>query len=429
MTQTIEVGMLGLGTVGSGVVARLTRAATKIEQTQGLRLHLATVAVHHLRAPRAVQLPVGTRLTDDWQQVVTDPRIQLVIEVMGTIATAKAAIIAALTHGKSVVTANKDLMATNGEQLIALAQRQGCDLFYEASVAGGIPILRTLTDSYATDQVQRVAGIINGTANYILTAMTSQGQSYQTALTAAQQAGYAEADPTNDVTGLDTAYKLCILSQFAFGQTVDLTRLQPTGITALTATDCQQAQQAGYQLKLLAQAERHGSNLYVRVAPTAIPQTSALSQVAGVQNGVAITSDAIGDSLYTGPGAGSTATANSVLNDVLVAANHLVTATRGLAFNRNHVQLRVHALDQLPQRYLLVSSLSRLTLQTYANEVDFSIQPTAGPALITTAVTPTQLAQLQRLTTINGQAQVTAIPIAFSTQPAAAAVTAIQAVS
>ncbi|MFC6202073.1 homoserine dehydrogenase [Lactiplantibacillus nangangensis] len=305
MTQTIEVGMLGLGTVGSGVVMRLTQAATKIEQTQGIRLHLAAVAVHHLNAPRAVTLPIGTRLTDKIATVVTDPHIQIVIEVMGTLATAEAAIVAALQHGKSVITANKDLIATAGPRLIALAQRQQCDLFYEASVAGGIPILRTLTDSYATDQVQQVAGIINGTANYILSAMTATGATYAEALAAAQRAGYAEADPTNDVSGLDTTYKLMILSQFAFGQGLTISQIQPQGITMITAAACQQAAQSGWQVKLLAQAQLQVGQLYCRVAPVAVPNTLALSQINGVQNGVAVRSQAIGQSLYTGPGAGA----------------------------------------------------------------------------------------------------------------------------
>lgn len=267
MTTTIEVGMLGLGTVGSGVVERLTRSAAKIEQTQGIRLHLAAVAVNHLNAPRTVQLPIGTRLTDSLTNVVCDRKIQLVIEVMGTVATAKKAIVAALNQGKAVVTANKDLIATAGPELAALAKKQGCDLFYEASVAGGIPILRTLTDSYVTDNVQAVSGIINGTANYMLSAMAT-GQSYEQALATAQAAGYAEANPTNDVAGIDAAYKLMILSRFAFGQELSLPQIAPTGITHLSASICRLAAENGWQIKLLAQIQRHGSGLYCRVAPS-----------------------------------------------------------------------------------------------------------------------------------------------------------------
>ncbi|MFC6182174.1 homoserine dehydrogenase [Lactiplantibacillus daowaiensis] len=365
MTTTIEVGMLGLGTVGSGVVSRLQQAATQIEQTQGLRLHLAAVAVNHLAAPRAVTLPLGTRLTDSIQAVVTDPKIQLVIEVMGTLEVAEQAIATALKHGKSVITANKDLIATAGDRLIAVAQRQHCDLFYEASVAGGIPILRTLTDSYATDQVTALAGIINGTANYMLSAMTA-GQTYAQALAAAQTAGYAEADPTNDVLGLDTAYKLMILSRFAFGQGPTLPTLQPTGITQLTPTICQQAARSGWQVKLLAQAQPANGQLYCRVAPVAVPSQQALSQVGGVQNGVAVTSRAIGASLYTGPGAGSTATANSVLNDVIVAAHNLIHQTAGVAFNRQRQCLPVANFNQLSQAYLLFSSDSEHAWQRLA---------------------------------------------------------------
>ncbi|MDV0431438.1 homoserine dehydrogenase [Lactiplantibacillus sp. DA1] len=373
MTTTIEVGMLGLGTVGSGVVERLTRSATKIEQTQGIRLHLAAVAVNHLNAHRSVQLPIGTRLTDSLTNVVCDQQIQLIIEVMGTVATAKAAIVAALNQGKAVVTANKDLIATAGPELAALAKKRGCDLFYEASVAGGIPILRTLTDSYATDNVQSVSGIINGTANYILSAMTA-GQSYEQALAAAQTAGYAEADPTNDVAGVDAAYKLMILSRFAFGQELTLSQIRPVGITALTAVDCQLAAENGWGVKLLAQIQQHVTGLYCRVAPVAVPTNQSLSQIDGVQNAIVIQSEAIGTGLYTGPGAGSTATANSVLNDVLVAAKHLISDHQVVRNPEPVAPLTVARLDQLTQTYLGFSTVSQEELKRRANEADFSVE-------------------------------------------------------
>lgn len=405
MTTTIEVGMLGLGTVGSGVVERLTQAARKIEQTQGIRLHLAAVAVNHLNAPRAVKLPIGTRLTDSLTNVVCDQRIQLIIEVMGTVATAKSAIKAALNQGKSVVTANKDLIATAGAELTALARRQHCDLFYEASVAGGIPILRTLTDSYATDNIQSVDGIINGTANYILSAMTA-GQTYDDALAAAQAAGYAEADPTNDVGGIDAAYKLMILSRFAFGQGLTFQQVAPVGITGLSATICQTVAQHGWQIKLLAQATQHNQQLYCRVAPVAVAQTQPLSEIAGVQNAIAVQSDAIGASLYTGPGAGSTATANSVLNDVIVAAQHLVNGQPAVNTALPINQGVVTNLADLSQDYLVVGAKAVSAVQVYANEVDFSLQTLAPDCLRLNALTARQRQQVAR------QVQVTLVPIA-----------------
>lgn len=394
MTTTIEVGMLGFGTVGSGVVARLTRVAARIERTQGLRLHLAAVAVSHLNAPRAAQLPLGTRLTDSIADVVDDSQIQLVIEVMGTIVTAKRAITAALTNGKSVVTANKDLMATAGEQLLALARRNHCDLFYEASVAGGIPILRTLTDSYVTDTVTEVTGIINGTANYILSAMTESGLSYQQALTAAQRAGYAETDPTNDVTGLDAAYKLMILSRFAFGQSLTLQQVAPVGITDITTELCRSAARCGWQIKLLAEVKRHAGHLYCRVAPVAVPTGEALGQIVGVQNAVAIQSEAIGTSLYTGPGAGSTATANSVLSDVIVAAQHLREGIRATVKEQRDL-LPVINISELSQAYLAFSTSTITELQCYANEVDFSMRPVADNCYRLAALTAAQRHRLQ----------------------------------
>lgn len=418
MTTTIEVGMLGLGTVGSGVVERLTQAARKIEQTQGIRLHLAAVAVNHLNAPRAVKLPIGTRLTDSLTNVVCDQRIQLIIEVMGTVATAKSAIKAALNQGKSVVTANKDLIATAGAELTALARRQHCDLFYEASVAGGIPILRTLTDSYATDNIQSVDGIINGTANYILSAMTA-GQIYEDALAAAQAAGYAEADPTNDVGGIDAAYKLMILSRFAFGQGLTFQQVAPVGITGLSATICQTVAQQGWQIKLLAQATQHNQQLYCRVAPVAVAQTQPLSEIAGVQNAIAVQSDAIGASLYTGPGAGSTATANSVLNDVIVAAQHLVNGQSAVNTALPVNQGAVTNLADLPQDYLVVGAKAVSAVQVYANEVDFSLQTLAPDCLRLNALTARQRQQVAR------QVQVTLVPIAGTVRWPAATKNAI----
>ncbi|SMS14327.1 homoserine dehydrogenase [Levilactobacillus zymae] len=409
MTTTIQVGMLGLGTVGSGVITRWPQAVTTIEETQGIQLQLTKVAVAHLARARQVSLPPETHLTDSITAVVADPQIQLVIEVMGTLTTAKQAIVAALTHGKSVITANKDLIATAGQELIALARREHCDLFYEASVAGGIPILRTLTDSYATDTVQAVTGILNGTANYILSAMTA-GQSYDQALTAAQRAGYAESDPTNDVSGLDTTYKLMILGQLAFGQHLTREQIRPVGITTVTAAQCQFAAQHGWQIKLLAQAQRHADHLYCRVAPVAVPTTQILSQVQGVQNGVAIRSQAIGESLYTGPGAGSTATANSVLNDVLVATRRLQQGVRGTALSAPVQQLPVTNLAALAQSYLLFSDLAPVDLQCYAATNQLVL------TLVATGVYRTDVLNPQQVRILRATEDLQIVPIAGTVQ-------------
>ena len=297
------------------------------------------------------------------------------------------------------------MIATAGAELTALARRQHCDLFYEASVAGGIPILRTLTDSYATDNIQSVDGIINGTANYILSAMTA-GQTYEDALAAAQAAGYAEADPTNDVGGIDAAYKLMILSRFAFGQGLTFQQVAPVGITGLSATICQTVAQHGWQIKLLAQATQHNQQLYCRVAPMAVAQTQPLSEIAGVQNAIAVQSDAIGASLYTGPGAGSTATANSVLNDVIVAAQHLVNGQSAVNTALPVNQGAVTNLADLPQDYLVVGAKAVSAVQVYANEVDFSLQTLAPDCLRLNALTARQRQQVAR------QVQVTLVPIA-----------------
>jgi len=255
-------------------------------------------------------------------------------------------------------------------------------------------ILSEMCKSSELDTVTEVTGIINGTANYILSAMTESGLSYQQALTAAQRAGYAETDPTNDVTGLDAAYKLMILSRFAFGQALTLQQVAPVGITDITTEQCRSAARCGWQIKLLAEVKRHAGHLYCRVAPVAVPTGEALGQIVGVQNAVAIQSEAIGASLYTGPGAGSTATANSVLSDVIVAAQHLREGIRATVKEQRDL-LPVINISELSQAYLAFSTSTITELQCYANEVDFSMRPVADNCYRLAALTAAQRHRLQ----------------------------------
>lgn len=351
--QTITIGLLGLGTVGGGVVKLLQEHAAKIEQTTNVHFILKRVAVAHLNKPRNVTLPGNTILTDQLDEVINDPEIQIIVETMGTVNRARQAISQAIYNHKSVITANKDLLAVDGPHLAQLAKNRHVDFLYEASVAGGIPILRVLSSSLATDQISQVTGIINGTANYILSAMASDNVSYDRALIEAQKKGYAEANPTNDVKGIDTANKLSILSQFAFGKALDSNKLGIQGIDNLTALQLTSASHFGYTIKLLAIAKRLGTKLYTYVGPMLINHNNQLAQVNGVQNAVAVESNALGSSIYTGPGAGAKPTANSILSDLAAAATDILDYDCGSEFNHYHNRLETCNLSALPQAYLI----------------------------------------------------------------------------
>ncbi|WP_288531705.1 homoserine dehydrogenase, partial [uncultured Secundilactobacillus sp.] len=227
--EDIKIGLVGLGTVGSGVLQMLTSNQDKIANITGRSLTVKTIVVHNIDKPRTVDL-TGIQLTSDLNAIMDDPEIQIVVEVMGGIHPAKEIITQLLQAGKHVVTANKDLIANAGEELATTARDTHTDLMYEASVAGGIPILRTIVNSFAADHILEVKGIVNGTTNYILTQMQQHGRSYEEALQQAQKLGFAEADPTNDVAGIDAAYKMIILSQFAFGTQLSLDKMAVTGI-------------------------------------------------------------------------------------------------------------------------------------------------------------------------------------------------------
>ena len=248
--EVINIGILGLGTVGSGVVKMLTEHAEKISLITGRKLVVKTVVVHDLTKKRTVDM-TGINVTDDIDVLLNDSEIKLVVEVMGTVKTAKEYIKRALKAKKHVVTANKDLIATHGPELTSLALKQGCDLYYEASVAGGIPILRTIVNSFAADKIVEVKGIVNGTTNYIMTQMNQAGISYEQALAQAQELGFAEADPTNDVEGIDAAYKMIILTQFAYGKDITLDDVKIEGISGVKLADIEEAKRLGYKIKLL----------------------------------------------------------------------------------------------------------------------------------------------------------------------------------
>lgn len=345
--RTIKVGLLGLGTVGSGVLKILTDNQAKIAQTAGCQLQPVKALVRNPAKHQAAAQQV--KLVTDFADIAGDPALDLVVEAMGGIHPAKEYITALLQAKKSVVTANKDLIATCGPELTKLAADNGVFLRYEASVAGGIPILNTLAQSFASDKIKAVAGIVNGTTNYILTQMSQQHSSFAVALKQAQQLGFAEADPTNDVTGKDAAFKMVILTQFAFGTDVQLTDFNYQGIEGIQAFDVEQAAALGYVIKLIGVSRTENGKLFVEVAPSLVPANSLLAGVNNEYNAVAIKSMAVGSSFFYGPGAGSLPTANSIVSDLIAEAGK----SQPTSFNQFNQQLPLAEPAEIVDPYYL----------------------------------------------------------------------------
>src|SRR4051812_8166266 len=324
----LRVAVLGCGSVGSQVVRLLGEQAGDLAARVGARVELAGVAVRRLDAPRDVDVPEGL-LTTDATALVTRDDVDLVVEVIGGIEPARSLILAALESGKSVVTANKALLAEDGPTLFEAAEKVGRDLYYEAAVAGAIPILRPLRESLAGDKVTRVLGIVNGTTNFILDKMDSAGSGFAEALDEAQELGYAEADPTADVEGFDAAAKAAILASLAFHSRVTAADVHREGIPDVTAADIASAAEMGSVVKLLAIAELRAneegqSAVAVRVHPAMIPRSHPLASVREAFNAVFVESEAAGQLMFYGPGAGGAPTASAVLGDLVTVARNVL---------------------------------------------------------------------------------------------------------
>ncbi|MGT2926158.1 homoserine dehydrogenase [Streptococcus cuniculipharyngis] len=315
--MTIKIGVLGFGTVAQGLPKLLAEKGLHLEQMLGESFAISKVLVRNQE--KREQLANGDWSYDfvtDIKEIIADDSIQVVIELMGRIEPAKTYISQALKAGKHVITANKDLLALYGSELSRLAEDNQVAFYYEGAVAGGIPILRTLANVLALDKVERILGILNGTSNFMLTKMIDEGWTYERALAEAQALGYAESDPTNDVEGIDAAYKASILAQFGFGMRVDFDQVSHQGIRQISPVDITLAQKLGYAIKLLADVRQLASGLSVSVAPSLIPLDYPLASVNGVMNGVFVESLALGQSMYYGPGAGQLPTALSVMADL-----------------------------------------------------------------------------------------------------------------
>lgn len=326
MNSTIGIGLLGAGTVGGTLIRRLVEDHETISAKTGLDLRVRRVAVRDAEKARSLALGEGVVTVDPWD-VVNDPTVGLVVEVMGGQDPAGDLVIAALEAGKPVVTANKELIAARGAELIAVAARRGVPLLFEAAVGGGIPIIRPLGETLAGEQIETVMGIVNGTTNYILSRM-SEGDDYVDALAEAQRLGFAEADPTADVSGADAASKAAILASLAFGTWVGIEDVYCDGIEDLSVEDIEFARFMDHEVKLLAIATRSEQGISARVHPTLVPVTHALAAIRGATNAIFITGPSVGELLFAGPGAGGEPTATAVLGDVIDAAREILAGAQ-----------------------------------------------------------------------------------------------------
>jgi homoserine dehydrogenase len=322
--KPIKVGLLGIGTVGAGTFNVLQRNQEEIMRRAGRAIQITMVA--DLNVERARELTGGAcEVVSDANLVVTNPDIDIVIELIGGYGIAKELVLKAIANGKHVVTANKALLATHGNELFKAAQDKGVMIAFEAAVAGGIPIIKALREGLTANRIQWIAGIINGTTNFILSEMRDKGLDFATVLKEAQRLGYAEADPTFDIEGVDAAHKATIMSAIAFGIPVQFDKAHVEGITKLQATDIRYAEQLGYRIKLLGITKRTDKGIELRVHPTLIPAKRLIANVEGAMNAVLVQGDAVGATLYYGKGAGSEPTASAVIAD-LVDITRLATA-------------------------------------------------------------------------------------------------------
>ncbi|RDK10636.1 homoserine dehydrogenase [Cupriavidus lacunae] len=320
----IKVGLLGIGTVGSGTFNVLKRNQEEIRRRAGRGIEIAVVA--DLNTERARELTNGeVEIVSDANEVVTRPDIDIVIELIGGYGIARELVLKAIENGKHVVTANKALLAVHGNEIFEAARRKGVIVAFEAAVAGGIPIIKALREGLTANRIQWIAGIINGTTNFILSEMRDKGLDFDVVLKEAQQLGYAEADPTFDIEGVDAAHKVTLMSAIAFGMPVQFDKAHVEGITKLSATDIKYAEELGYRIKLLGITRRRDDGVELRVHPTLVPASRLIANVEGAMNAVLVQGDAVGATLYYGKGAGAEPTASAVIAD-LVDVTRLHTA-------------------------------------------------------------------------------------------------------
>ncbi len=340
MVKAIQIGLLGFGTVGTGVVRIIQGHQDHLHRQSGSSIAIKSILVKNLEKSRAVDVGNAQLTLDPWS-IINDPEINVIVEVTGGVNPTKEWILAAIKNGKHVVTANKDLMAMHGNELLAEAARNKCDIYYEASVGGGIPIIRALMDSFTSDKITKIMGIVNGTTNYMLTKMAQEGASYKDVLAEAQALGYAESDPTADVDGLDAARKMTILARLGFLTDVALEDVRSKGIRDVTQEEMKYASKLGYTIKLVGIAERQGDKINVSVQPTMMKNSHPLSSVNGVFNAVYVYGEAVGETMFYGPGAGELPTATSVVSDLVQVVKNLKLGVNGLTSDSHYKEKKV----------------------------------------------------------------------------------------
>jgi len=379
----INIGLLGCGTVGAGVAKLLIDNKPLLAARVGAELNLKWVADIDIETDRGVQLPAGALITDAYK-VVDDPDIDIIIEMIGGEGIAKDLILKAIANGKHVVTANKALLASQGNELFAAAAQKGVDLAFEASVGGCMPTIKSIRESLVGNHIKAMTGILNGTCNYILSKITDEGISFQEALDQAQKQGYAEADPTLDIEGFDTAHKVAILAALAYGMEINLGDVYIEGISRITPLDIAFAEQFGYRIKLLAISKLIDDRVEARVHPTMIPFDNLLTQINGTLNAVTISGDAVGDILLYGHGAGMMPTASAVVSDIVDIARNILCGTPRrvppLSYQRENIRnIPILPIDDLVTHYYFrFSALDRpgvlSTISGILGQYEISIQ-------------------------------------------------------
>jgi homoserine dehydrogenase len=350
--QVIKVGLMGLGTVGTGVLRILQENKEFVERKLGVGIEVKRILVRNLSKAR--KLDVNPELlTDNYLDIVNDPEIQICIEVIGGINPTKQYVLEAIQAGKNIITANKDLIATEGKDIFEKAAEKQVDVRFEASVGGGIPIIRPLKVCLAANKIHEIMGIINGTTNYILTKMTTEGSNFSDVLKEAQDLGYAEADPTADVDGHDAARKLAILASIAFNSRVSLKNVYTEGIAKITASDIGYATELGYVIKLLGIAKETNGQIEARVHPVFVPKTHPLGSVHNAFNAIYVKGDAVGEVMFYGPGAGEMPTASAIMGDVIQVARNVLGETTGFGICTCYEEKKVKPMGEIEAEYYI----------------------------------------------------------------------------
>jgi homoserine dehydrogenase len=350
--KKVKVGLMGLGTVGTGVIRLVEGHQDDLLHQTGLEIEIARILVQNPGKERAVSVS-SDLITDDPFSLLHDPEIDVIVEVMGGVEATRTYILEALEQGKHVVTANKDLMALHGGEILKKAAEKECDVFYEASVAGGIPILRALVEGFSSDRITKMMGIVNGTTNYILTKMSLEGASYDEVLKEAQELGYAEADPTSDVGGLDAARKMSILSTLGFHVGMNLEDVDCQGITGVTSEDIEYGKKLGYVMKLIGIAKQNDELIEVSVQPTMIKQSHPLASVNGVFNAVYVYGEAVGETMFYGPGAGELPTATAVVSDLVTVVKNMKLGVNGRGMVAPYKQKKLKNDEEIWAKYFV----------------------------------------------------------------------------